>query len=295
MPGLDCSGIAKASRKEIPQHFQKTQFRSFLHHPFFLKSLLTPSGHLPSALPCIEFVDVSFAYYGSDDVLRKINCVIREGEYVGIIGPNGGGKTTFLKLLLGLLPAQSGEIRIFGTPLESFRSKYLVGYVPQRIAQEHFSFPLTVEEVVVSGRTPRRRWFSKWTKTDQAAVESALEISDLANLRKAEFRRLSGGQRQRVFIARALAQEAKILILDEPLTGVDEPSQRRFYEFLQKLHREFQITILFVTHDLDVIAEEVESVLCLNRELICHHSATELLKSSDLEKLYGRHVKFHQH
>jgi zinc transport system ATP-binding protein len=245
---------------------------------------------------CIEFKDVNYSYNGTP-VLEYISFSVKAGEYLGIIGPNGGGKTTLLKILLGLLRPSSGTITIFGQTIEKFREKQLLGYVPQRAAHEEFYFPASVEEVVRSGRTARVGVFRRYGQDDHRAIEQAMDIAEIGGLRKRLMGELSGGERQRVFIARALAGEPKVLILDEPVVGVDIASKDRFYTFLKYLNNDLKITILFVSHDVGAIAHEVSDIMCLNRRLICHGSPLDYIKEEFLEQVYGRKVTsiFHGH
>lgn len=251
---------------------------------------------LPSRV-IIDVQDLTFRY-GSVSVLERISFTVREGEYLGVIGPNGGGKTTLIKILLGLLRPSEGDVKIFGVDVREFREGYRIGYVPQRLAHADPHFPATVREMVSSGRTPRVGLFRRFTHTDRDAVEHAMRTANVHELHDRRMDELSGGQRQRVFIARALAAEPQILILDEPTVGVDPSSQETFYSFLAELNTKHHITILFVTHDIDVIAQEAKSVLCLNHGLICHGSPKDFIREEYMERLYGkRGVKFvlHEH
>ena len=239
--------------------------------------------------PLIEVKDVSFSY-GNNVVLDHVSFAIEKGDYVGIIGPNGAGKTTLLKILVGLLVPQSGSVTIAGVPSSVFKSKFEIGYVPQRIAQDSLSFPATVNEIVESGRMPRKGIFESMTNTDRIAVRKALEIAKITNLQNMLMSDLSGGQRQRVYVARALASEPHMLILDEPFVGVDISTQKDFYAFLKELNEQQGLTIIFVSHDIDVVTQEAKSILCLNRGLLCFGSP-QLLKEQDfIENLYGKQI-----
>lgn len=242
---------------------------------------------------CIEVRDVSFQYNGNP-VLENITFAVEEGEYLGIIGPNGGGKTTLFKIILGLLKPATGEVRIYGEPEPRFGKRHLIGYVPQRAMAEVY-FPATVEEIVRSGRTARLGLLKRISKDDRAAVERAMEITDVARLKKRLIGELSGGERQRVFIARALSSEPKILILDEPDVGVDVTSQEKFYTFVEDLNRNLGITVLLISHDIDVVAHQAKSVLCLNRKLVCHGSPKKFISEEYMQELYGKKVKFILH
>ncbi|MCC6502671.1 MAG: metal ABC transporter ATP-binding protein [Deltaproteobacteria bacterium] len=242
---------------------------------------------------CIEVRDVSFGYAGNP-ILQDITFDVREGEYLGIIGPNGGGKTTLFKVILGLLVPQKGEVRIYGEPLESFRKKHVIGYVPQRSLSDYY-FPATVEEVVRSGRTARLGLLKRFAREDAGAIERVMEVTDVATLRKRLIGQLSGGERQRVFIARALASDPKILILDEPDVGVDVSAQEKFYSFLENLNTGSGLTILLISHDIDVVAHQARSILCLNRRLVCHGPPKDFITEDYMQKLYGKKVRFILH
>lgn len=243
---------------------------------------------------CIEVENVGFKYNGHP-ILEDVSFAVKDGEYLGVIGPNGGGKTTLIKIILGLLKPSSGSVKIFGVDSKTFRERALIGYVPQRVSQGMAQFPATVEEVVRSGRTARVGILKRFGKLDAAAVEKAMEVADIVRYKNMMLSELSGGERQRVFIARALAGEPKILILDEPSVGVDLPTQERFYAFVGELNRDYGLSIIFVSHDIDVVANEVECLLCLNKNLVCHGSPKEFIKEEYLEKLYGKKVRFILH
>ncbi len=242
-----------------------------------------------SQLPVMSVKNLSFHYNGNP-ILERITFEIQAGDYVGIVGPNGGGKTTLLKLMLGLLTADTGEILLSGEPIRHAEDRARIGYVPQRGATDDHHFPATVEEVVMSGRTASRGIFSIRSKADRAAVKRAMKTADIAHLSRRRMGTLSGGERQRVMIARALAGDPAVLMLDEPTSAVDAPSQEVFYTFLRKLHDQ-GLTIVIVSHDLDIVTHEVDTILCLNKHLICHGPAEDVM-----HKVYGKRAKvMHQH
>ena len=245
---------------------------------------------------CIQVIDVNFRY-GENIILEDINFKVDCGDYVGIIGPNGSGKTTLLKIILGLLLPSTGSVKVFGHEVRELPNKYEIGYVPQRVTQADWHFPATVKEVVESGRVARIGTLKYFVKKDQQAISQAMAITDITKYQDRLIGNLSGGERQRVFIARALAGEPKILILDEPTVGVDLESQQRFYTLLCELNKKHDITILLVSHDIDVVAQEVKTVLFLNKKIIAHGSPKDLLKDGHLEKLYSNQMKFivHKH
>jgi len=244
----------------------------------------------------ISFKDVIFSFDGRP-VLDHISLGINRGDYLGVIGPNGGGKTTMLRLMLGLIDAQAGTVRLFNRPVGDFKDWYKIGYVPQKATSFESRFPFTVEEVVTLGRIPRAGLFRRLGETDREAVEQALDQVHLLPQRKNLVAELSGGQQQRVFIAKGLVANPEVLILDEPTVGVDVESQDEFYHLLSRLNREHGITLIVVSHDIDVIANEVNSLACVNQTLTCHNDPAEFTKGEFVDKLYGhtRKLILHRH
>ena len=206
-----------------------------------------------------------WAGYEREQVLEDINLTVYEGDYVGLIGPNGGGKTTLIRVLLGLLPPTRGEVRIMGRPVRAGRSE--VGYVPQVVEFDR-EFPITVWDVARMGRLGRRRLLQRYTAEDNEIVAQALRQVGLHDLRQRPIGELSGGQRQRAYIARALAGQPRILLLDEPTSSVDPHVSSSIYELLRQLNE--QVTILLISHDMSAISTYVKTVGCLNRRLYYH-------------------------
>ncbi|MCA9373847.1 MAG: metal ABC transporter ATP-binding protein [Candidatus Gracilibacteria bacterium] len=239
--------------------------------------------------PCIEVSGVHFKY-GDIAVLEDISFTVNEGEYIGIIGPNGGGKTTLLKLILGLLKPTKGTIKIHGQKVEELKDRSFIGYVPQRASQANTDFPATVEEIVSSGRTPKAGFLNHFTAHDREKIDWAMEIADVTSFKNKLIGELSGGQRQRVYIARALAGDPEILFLDEPTVAIDVTQSNKFYEFLREINKKMGITIMFISHDIECVAKEVSSVLCVNKHLVCHTSTKDLYTKGHLEKLYGKKI-----
>jgi len=243
-----------------------------------------------------EVQDLLYTINGTD-IIKDISLVVKKGEYSAVIGPNGGGKTTLIRLLLGLEKKTKGSIKLFGQKQKAFKAWDKIGYVPQRVSQIDRFFPATVEEVVKMGRTAKRGLFTRESEEDRDAVESAMTKMDVLNLRQKLVGELSGGQRQRVMIARALASKPEVLILDEPNTGVDMVSQNRFYGLLRELNQKDGMTILFITHDVGVIADDIQSMLCINQTLLACNNPHEVLSCSEMSKLYGidAHLIHHHH
>ncbi|MBD3799579.1 MAG: metal ABC transporter ATP-binding protein [Sulfuricurvum sp.] len=230
-------------------------------------------------------------------VLKNGTFQILRGEYCAIIGPNGGGKTTLVRLLLGLEKATSGEIKLFGYDQKRFRDWSRIGYVPQRSALIDESFPATVREVVAMGRYAKRGILSFESDDDKAAIDEAMDLMGVSDLSDRLIGNLSGGQRQRVMIARALASNPDVLIVDEPNTGVDVESQHCFYGLLRTLNKTKKLSILFVTHDIGVIAEDITRVLFVNQSILVSQNPAEIVTCNEMSRLYGNpsHVICHNH
>lgn len=239
---------------------------------------------------------VSFAY-NERPVLKDLSFAVIRGEFVGVIGPNGSGKSTVVKLLVGLLKPKTGSIEVFGQPLGDFKEWARVGYVSQRATHFDLGFPATVREVVSLGRVARVGLGRRLQMRDHEAISSALEDAGIADIQSRLIGNLSGGQQQRVFIARALAQEPEALVLDEPTVGVDPEAHQKFFELMRHLHDHKNLTIVLVTHELDVVLKEVTDVLLINRELLFHGSPERCLAENRLVQLYGEgyHVALHSH
>ncbi len=237
-------------------------------------------------VPIFDVKNLEFKVRGQD-ILSNISFEIYHGEYIAIIGPNGGGKTTLIRLLLGLETPTSGEIKIFGKKLKNFKEWSKIGYVPQRASLVDANFPATVEDIVKMGRVAKRGFFAGISKEDKEKVIDAMQKMDILHLKDKMVGTLSGGQRQRVMIARALASSPEILILDEPNTGVDVKSQQRFYTLLRKLNKEENITILFITHDIGVIADDIGRLFTINRKATICNDPKKILSCEEMSELYG--------
>ena len=211
----------------------------------------------------IELEDV-WAGYESDRVLEAVNFRMEAGDYVGLIGPNGGGKTTLIKVILGLIKPERGSVRVMGVSPE--KGRQFIGYVPQ-IQQDDKAFPIKVWDVVSMGRLKPDLLHNLSLKdADKKIVERSLRQMDILDLAKRSINELSGGQRQRVTIARALATEPKILLLDEPTSSVDSRSSSQLYDLLADLNQ--SISILLISHDLTAISTYVKTIGCVNRRLV---------------------------
>ena len=238
------------------------------------------------ALPIFDVSSLSLEI-NSQKILDSLSLKIFAGEYDAIIGPNGGGKTTLIRLLLGLEQPSSGTIKIFGKSISDFKEWHKIGYVPQRASHVDAAFPATVLDVVKMGRTAKRGFFARYSAQDALCVEDAMRKMDVLDIKDKMIGTLSGGQRQRVMIARALASKPEVIILDEPNTGVDVASQQRFYELLRKLNRDEKLTIIFITHDIGVIADDIKRLFTVNRKLLTCNNPKEAISCEDMSRLYG--------
>lgn len=249
--------------------------------------------------PAIDIHALNFSY-GSVPTLSAIDLRVIEGEFLGIVGPNAGGKSTLLKLILGLLKPQSGQIRVFGqAPNTAGR---LLGYVPQYPSFPR-DFPITVEQVVQLGRLGLDsngnqqcgKWHALWPgrvrSADREAVRRALDEVEAGDIAKRQIGSLSGGQLQRVLLARALVGEPRILILDEPTANIDQRMEGEIFDLLKVLNA--RMTILVVSHDVAFISRYVRRVACINRTLVCHN--TDAIDGNVIQELYGEHVRMIAH
>jgi zinc transport system ATP-binding protein len=234
----------------------------------------------------IELKNVCFTYSG-DDVVKDVSLTIHKGDYVGMVGPNGGGKTTLLKLMIGLLTPYKGSIKLFDTDIRTFKDWPKIGYVPQKNAFD-LQFPVTVEEVVMMGRYGKLGLFHEPSNADKTIVEKTLSQVEMLAFRNRQISDLSGGQQQRVFIARALASEPEVIFLDEPTVGVDVKTQQQFYTLLRKVNSELDVTLVLVSHELDVVAHESTELGYINRTLEYYGDPEEFLKGKYFHELIGK-------
>ncbi|WP_132060733.1 metal ABC transporter ATP-binding protein [Halorussus amylolyticus] len=232
----------------------------------------------------VETRNLTFGYTATP-VVEDVNLTVEAGEFLGIVGPNGSGKSTLLKLLLGLLEPDSGEARLFGEHATAFDDGERIGYVAQSVTTDTSEMPITVREAVLMGRYPHVG-FGRITEDDRRKAREALETVGMSHLADRRVARLSGGQRQRTYIARALAAEAELLVLDEPTVGVDAESVAAFFELLADLH-EFGLTVLLIEHDVGTVVERASTVLCMNREVLFHGSPDDFVESTALAEAYG--------
>ncbi|MEM3396057.1 MAG: metal ABC transporter ATP-binding protein [Thermoplasmata archaeon] len=234
---------------------------------------------------------------GATTVITDASFTISRGEYVGIVGPNGGGKTTLVEAVLGLLPKTKGQIRIFGKSVDDFDEWERIAYVPQHATNFDEMFPLTVKELVAQGRIGRTNMGRKLGREDWNKVKEAMEFLEISHLADKRIGKLSGGQKQRAFIARAIAREPEVLFLDEPVAGVDPSVQEKFYKLLSDLNLKKGTTIISVSHDLSVVFCRMSRVICVNQRTYSCHIDERMDPEKVLRQVYGEHFHFvfHRH
>jgi zinc transport system ATP-binding protein len=231
-----------------------------------------------------------WVYRAEHAVLENINLELYAADFLGLIGPNGGGKSTLLKVMLGLIKPDRGSITLFG--LQPAAARSCVGYMPQKTVFDQ-SFPVNVLDVVLMGRYSRTGLMRRYNRVDRQAALKALEAVGMEDRALREIGALSGGEQQRVFVARSLVSDPKLLLLDEPTAGVDSAQQTDFYDLLCHLNRDLQIAIVLVSHDVTAISKYVNKIACLNQRLYYHDSKE--LSNEDIEKAYGCPVEMIAH
>jgi len=231
--------------------------------------------------------------YDAEEVLEDINFEVEEGSLIAILGPNGAGKTTLLKIILGLLRPQRGEVRVFGKPPWELREeRRLIGYVPQNLSPNR-KMPIKVKSIVMMGKYKGLLKLSGLK--DRRIVMETLKLVGMEGTEERLFNHLSGGQRQRVLIARALASGPKLLILDEPETGLDPSFHEGFYRMLTRIRKKLGTTIIIVSHDVMAVSQVVTKIACINRRLFAHGRPEEVLSGENLKCLYGKGAAYFGH
>ncbi len=253
------------------------------------------SADAESALQTDPLVNLQDVWVSYDDrwVLKSIYLTCHAGEILGVVGPNGGGKSTLLKVILGLLTPDKGSVTLFGRKPDKV-SRMRVGYLPQ-ISLADRSFPVRVKDVVMMGLYHKMGLFTRFRRAHEEAALSQLDRVGMADHAERQFGVLSGGQQQRVNIARALVADPRLLILDEPSTGVDSVAQDEFYELLARLRDEKGLSVIMVSHDIGVITTHADQVACLNRQIHYHGDPTGYLQPEIRDQFLGRDLKVMVH
>jgi len=234
--------------------------------------------------------------YGDEVALEDINFKLEHPSFLTIIGPNGSGKTTLLRTILGLIKPEKGHVRVFNIEVlrNPTKARHMIGYVPQR-ERISANIPIRVVDIVLMGRLARFGPLTMQSKYDMEKVKEALKLVGMVDFWDKRFSSLSGGQQQRVLIARALAVEPKMLILDEPFSAVDIPTQREILNLLYNLRIREDITVVMVTHDVNPVIECSDKIMILNKKLIAYGTPDEVIKDENLLKAYGVAIKIITH
>lgn len=254
--------------------------------------MLHPSPHQPQGgAPVVELRGAACGYDGSPPVLSGLNLTVERGEFVGLLGPSGAGKTTLLRTLLGAARLFEGDALVEGRSVRERRPR--AGYVPQLEAID-WRFPVTVEQAALMGRTAERWAFPWHSRRDKEAVFEMMERLGIAGLAKRHIRELSGGQRQRVFLARALASSPRLLLLDEPVMGVDIKTRDDALHLLHDLNHQ-GVTILMTTHEINAVAAHLPRVVCLNGSVVADGPPRDALTPASLKRAYGADLRVIEH
>ncbi len=246
--------------------------------------------------PVLEFSHVD-VMRSKDLVIQDATFTINQGDYVGVVGPNGGGKTTLLLAIFNFLPIKNGSIHLFSKTIQAFSEWDRIAYIPQGAIHFDTHFPLTVSELVSLGRITHANIGKPLKKTDWDAVNVALNLMGIGDIAHKRIGSLSGGQKQRMFIAKALVRNPEILILDEPVAGIDATGLENFYKLLSDLNLKKNLTILIVSHDLSSVFCRMTKILCVNKNVYMSDITKEIDPNVTLKKVYGEHFHFvfHEH
>ncbi len=239
--------------------------------------------------------NVGFSY-DAKEVLKDVSFSIKAGDYVGLVGPNGSGKSTLIRLVLGLEKPATGEINLFGRPVRRFANWEKIGYLPQRNSAFSRFFPAKVREVVALGLVPKKGGGP--VGRDGSAIEKALALMDITDIKDKMINELSGGQQQRVLLARAIVKEPELLILDEPTVAIDPEMRQRFFDVIMELNRQEGVTVLLVTHDVSSIGKYASKLLYLEGSVVFFGGFDEFCLSEEMTKVFGtfsQHIICHRH
>jgi zinc transport system ATP-binding protein len=251
---------------------------------------------MSQTIPILEVKNLNVNRNGTL-AIKDATFTINKGDYVGIVGPNGGGKTTLLRVILNFLPHTQGTIQLFGEDLTKFSSWHKVAYISQQATNFEDQFPLTVRELVSLGCIKKGYLGRKFTQEDWKNVDDNIEFMGLSDVANRRIGQLSGGQKQRMFVAKALTHKPELILLDEPIVGVDSDAQEKFYKKLSDLNTKHQTTILIVTHDLASVFCRMSKILCINKNIELANITQNLDTTNLLKRAYGEHFHFvfHNH
>ena len=244
--------------------------------------------------PIAVQIEDAWIQYNDTPLLQNINLTIHEKEIVAIVGPNGSGKTTLLKAIMGFKGLTKGAITVFNNKPKALQRKGWIGYLPQ-VSGYDTRYPIKVKDVVSLTRLTRKKIWNKLSNQDQKIIFDSLKKVNMDSFAEHHFGSLSGGQKQRVLIARALALKPRMLILDEPSTGLDSVAQDSFYKLLQNIRNEENLTILMVSHDIGTVSTIVDTIACIKGTLHFHGPPEHCRPDDELAKIFGKNVYFLQH
>ncbi len=237
-------------------------------------------------------------HYGQTEALHDISFAIEKGDFVGLVGPNGGGKTTLAKAILGLVQNTDGKIFLFGKELKKFVDFAKIGYLPQKQSSINQLFPATVKEVVFLGLLSQKKRPKRICEKDEKKIDQTLMLLGISDLKNKILSELSGGQQQKVLLARALVSAPEILILDEPSTALDPSSREDFFKLLQTLNQKTKTTIVLITHDTGYVGQYANKLLYIDRQLVFFGSIADFCPQGDVASYFeksDRHIIWHQH
>ncbi|MCX8109669.1 MAG: metal ABC transporter ATP-binding protein [Syntrophorhabdaceae bacterium] len=249
------------------------------------------------SIEVLSVKDLSFRY-NSTEVLSGVSFSLKSGDYLAIVGPNGSGKTTLIKTVLGFFEPSAGSVSLFGSSPSRFNNWEKIGYLPQKLASLNPNFPATVKEIVALGLLSKKGFPKKISLSDQEAIDYALSLMDIIHIKDEFIGELSGGQQQRALIAKALVSEPELLILDEPTTALDPEGRERFFETLQILNNQKNLTIIIITHDIGTIGRYASRLLYLDKKVIFYGGFDDFCISKEMTDYFGefsQHIICHRH
>lgn len=250
-----------------------------------------------SAKNIIDIQDLTVKY-GQTIVLNKISCQIKAGDFIGLVGPNGGGKTTLIKTILGLLPANSGVIKLFDQPISNFKKFNRIGYLPQKQTGINPLFPASAEEIILLGLLAEKNHPKIIMREDWKKVDIILNDLNIAQLKGRLFYELSGGQQQKILLARALISQPELLILDEPSTALDPISREQFFTYLKDLNKKIKTTIILITHDTGYVGKYANKLLYIDHQVVFFGKITDFCPAGEISSCFEKtdhHIIWHQH
>ncbi|MGD1074682.1 MAG: metal ABC transporter ATP-binding protein [Thermodesulfovibrionales bacterium] len=236
--------------------------------------------------------------YNRLEILSDISFGAERGDYIGLVGPNGSGKTTLIKTILGLVPSAVGDICLFGTHLSQFKGWHRIGYLPQKLDSLNPFFPATVKEIVALGLLSKKRFVKRIGRNDDLAIDKALELMDIRDIKEILVGELSGGQQQRVLLARSLVNEPELLILDEPTTALDPETRERFFMLLRDLNLHKRVSLILITHDIGSVGKYASKLLYLDKKVIFYGTFADFCLSPEMMNYFGefsQHLICHRH